>query len=90
MNLVKNKVQTPVLVLGGRGQLCWNVSQFFPNITKVVAGSKAVSGIKGVMRPACGEVMARHKAESAKRNSMISTFISQIPCVTVHMLHGKS
>ena len=27
--------------------------------------SKAGSGIKGVMRPTCGEVMARHQAESA-------------------------
>ena len=60
MNPVKNKVLPPVL--GSRGQLCFNVTQFLQNITKVVAGSKKGSGIKGVMRPTCGEVMARHQA----------------------------
>ena len=34
--------------------------------------------------------MARHQADSARRCSMICTFISQIPCVSVHMSHGKS
>ena len=42
------------------------------------------------MRPACGEVMVRHQAESTQRSGMIRAFVSKILCVTVHMLHSKS
>ena len=73
-----------------RGQLSPNVSQFFQNITYFVAGSKAGSGIKGMTRPTCGEVLVRHQADSTKRSSMIGTFISKIHCVCVHMLQGNT
>ena len=54
-----------------------NVTQFVQSISKVVAGSKAGSGVKAVLRPTCGEVMVRHQPKSTQRSSMIRALISQ-------------
>ena len=40
--------------------------------------------------PACTKVMIGHKAECPKCGGMIGTFISKVPGVVVHVLHGKT
>ena len=50
---------------------------------------KTGRGIKVVTNPACSKVMIGHKAECPKCGGMISTFITQVSGVAVHVLHGK-
>ena len=40
--------------------------------------------------PARGDIMARDESKCAKGSSMVSAFITQIPTVTIHVLHGES
>ena len=40
--------------------------------------------------PVCGEIVIGYKAECPKCRGMIGTFITQVPGVAVHVLHGKS
>ena len=67
----------------------FNVTQFFQDVSNVVARIKTSRGIKVMTSPTRGEVMIRHKAECPKCGGMISTFTTQVPGVAVHVLHGK-
>ena len=42
-----------------------------------------------MMNPAGGNVVVRGNAEGPKCSGMVSTFITQITTVTVHVLHGE-
>ena len=39
--------------------------------------------------PTRGDIMAGDEPKSAKGSSMIGAFVTQIPTVTKHMLHGE-
>ena len=44
---------------------------------------------KVMMNPACGNVMTRGESECAFCSGMVSTFVTQISTVTIHVLHGE-
>ena len=44
--------------------------------------------VKIMMKPACGNVVIRDESKCAKCSDMISTFVTQICTMTIHVLHG--
>ena len=42
-----------------------------------------------MMNPACGDVVAKDEPKSAKCSGMVSAFVTQIPTMTIHVLHGE-
>ena len=51
--------------------------------------SKTYRGVRVTTNPARGDVMARDEPKCAKGSSMVSAFVTQIPAVTMHVLHGE-
>ena len=39
--------------------------------------------------PAGGDVLARDEPKCAKGSKMVCAFVTQIPTVTIHVLHGE-
>ena len=39
--------------------------------------------------PSCGNVVVRDEPKCAKCSGMVSAFVTQIPTMTVHVLHGE-
>ena len=69
--------------------ICSNVLQSFQDLGDVVTSIKTHGSVKMIVNPAGGNIVARGKSECPKRSGMVSTFISQISTVTVHVLHGE-
>ena len=82
-----NTTITPIWVK--RRCICSNVLQSFQNLADVVKTIKIYGSVKVIMNPACGNVVTRCESECAKCSGMVSTFITQISTVTVHVLHGE-
>ena len=61
--------------------------QSFENLADVVTAIKTDNGVKVMMSPARGDIMARDKSKFAKGSNMVS---AQIPTVSIHVLHGES
>ena len=87
MNPMVNTKLIPVL--GKRCCICSNALQSFQDLSDVVTAIKTRGCIKVLVNPAGGNVMVRGKAEGPKCSGMVSTFITQISTVTVHVLHGE-
>ena len=69
--------------------ICSTVLQSLQDLADVVTAIKTHGCVKVIMNPSGGNIMARGKAECPKCGGMVSTFITQIPSVTVHVLHGE-
>ena len=66
--------------------MCCNRSK---NVADVVTAIKTHGSVKVMMNPAGGNIVARGKSECPKCGGMVSTFITQIPSVIVHVLRGE-
>ena len=66
------------------------VLKSFKSLTDAVALIEAFGGVKVVSNPTRGNIVARDEPKSAKGSNMISAFVTQIPTMTIHVLHGKS
>ena len=62
----------------------------FKNFTDAVALIETFGSVKVVSSPTRGDIVARDEPKSAKGSSMISAFVTQIPTMTIHVLHGQS
>ena len=63
--------------------------QSFQNLADVVTAIQTYRCVKVITNPAGGNVVARDKAECPRCGGIVSTFITQIPSVTAHVLHGE-
>ena len=63
--------------------------QSFQDLTDVVTAIKTHRSVKVMMNPACGNVVVRSESKCAKCSGMISTFVTQISTMTIHVLHGE-
>ena len=66
-----------------------NVLQSFQDFADVVAAIKTHGSVKVMMNPAGCNIVARSESECPKCSGMVSTFITQISTVTVHVLHAE-
>ena len=66
-----------------------HVLQSFQDFVNVGAAFRTHGSVKVIINPAGGNIVARGKSEGPKCGGMVSTFITQIPSVTVHVLHGE-
>ena len=87
MNPMVNTTLTSIL--GMRRCIRSNVLQPFQDFVDVAASIKTHGRTKVMMNPAGGNIVARDKSESPKCGGMVSTFITQISTMTVHVLHGE-
>ena len=87
MNTMVNTTLTPILGEATLHQ--FESAAKFQNLADIVTTIKKRKCIKIMMSPTSGNVVARGKSECPKSSSMVSTFITQIPTVTVHVLHGE-
>ena len=90
-NTMNPMVHTMVTPIWGKWRcICSNVLQTFQDLSDVVTAIKTRSKcIKIMMNPAGGNIVARGKSEGPKCSGMVSTFITQISTVTVHVLYGE-
>ena len=63
--------------------------QSFQNFTDAEAIIETFGSDKVVSSPTRSDIVARSESECAKCSGTGSTFVSQIPIVTVHVLHGE-
>ena len=85
-----NTTLTPIF--GKRRCICSNVLQSFQDLSDVVTAIRTHGTVKvkkKKKKPAGGNIVARGKSECPKCSGMVSTFITQISTVTVHVLHGE-
>ena len=83
-----NTLLTPILEKGRC--IIPHVLQSFQDLADVVTAIKTHGSVKVIANPAGGNIAARGKSECPKRSGVVSTFITQISIVTVHVLHGES
>ena len=63
--------------------------QSFQDLANVVTVIETHSSVKVMMNPSCGNVVVRDEPKCAKCIGMISTFITQISTMAIHVLHGE-
>ena len=60
-----------------------------PRLHQVATVIETHSSVKVLMNPSCGNVVTRDEPKCAKCSSMISTFVTQVSTMTIHVLHGE-
>ena len=87
MNPIVKTTLTPILEK--RRCICSNVLQSFQDLADVVTSIKTHGSVKVIMNLAGGNIVARGESECAKCSGMVSTFVTMISNVTIHVLHGE-
>ena len=71
------------------GETSLHLFEWFQDLADVVAAIKTYRSVKVLTSPACGNVVVTDEPKCAKCSGMVSAFVTQIPTMTVRVLHGE-